>query len=243
MSAADKCPPFWVDSPHILLTEAKDFFPFHDGARRCTSTALNSFTRFGIYLGLILVVLTNRWIYFMLTVGIALLSAAAFYGMKRTHRARVGSEGFQDAAQENLLPRYPDNALIVGSEADGKYVNDVIGQGQPRTEPTPANPFMNVLLTEIGDDPMRPPAQNQAFLKRQFSNQFQDKVYGDPGDVFQKTQDQRVWVVQPNTSIPNDQESFQNWLYRVPGRTCKEGNTAVCKTGTDGSSYVYFSQA
>ena len=240
-----KCPPFWVNSPRILLTEATDFFPFHEGAKRCSTTALNSFTRFGIYLGIVLVILTNKWIYFLLSVGIAGLAAAAFYGMQKNQRLR--EEGFQspsvEAAQSNMMQRYPDNALIVGSEVDGTYVNDVIGQGQPRTDPTPANPFMNVLLTEIGDDPRRPPAQNQAFLKRQFSNQFQSQVYGDPGDVFQKTQDQRVWVVQPNTSIPNDQESFQNWLYRVPGRTCKEGNTKLCKPATDGGNLVYLSQA
>lgn len=238
--SSDKCPPFWVESPRILLTDATDFFPFHEGARRCTTTALNSFTRFGLYLGIILVILTNRWVYFILSVGIAGLSVAAYFGMKKSQRLH---EGFQAAAQDSLMAQFPDNAVVVGSEVDGKYVNDVIGQGQPRTGPTPANPFMNVLLTEIGDDPQRPPAQNQAFLKRQFSEQFQDKVYGDPGDVFQKTQDQRVWVVQPNTSIPNDQESFQNWLYRVPGRTCKEGNTAVCKSGTDGGNLVYLSQA
>ena len=238
--ASEKCPPFWVDTPHVLWTQATDFFPFHEGARRCTTTALNAFTRFGLYLGLILVLLTNRWVYFILSVGIAGLAIAAYYGMKKSQRVR---EGFQTEAQDNLMTRFPDNALVVGSEADGKYVNDVIGAGQPRTDPTPANPFMNVLLTEIGDDPQRPPAQNQAFLKRQFSEQFQDKVYGDASDVFQKTQDQRVWVIQPNTSIPNDQESFQNWLYRVPGRTCKEGNTKLCKTGTDGGNLVYLSQA
>ncbi|NBO01634.1 MAG: hypothetical protein EBV21_09325, partial [Betaproteobacteria bacterium] len=55
----------------------------------------------------------------------------------------------------------------------------------------------------------------------------------DPGDVFGKTQSQRMWVTQPVTTFPNDQESYQNWLYRVPGRTCKEGNGEVCNFVTD----------
>jgi hypothetical protein len=118
--------------------------------------------------------------------------------------------------------------LVKGIEAAGKPVADVIGQTN-RTEPTAANPFMNVLVHEIGEDPTKPPAAK--------------RLYGDPTDVFQHSQNQRVWTVQPSTSIPNDRESYQNWLYRVPGRTCKEGNSQVCKTATDGSVLPWISQA
>jgi hypothetical protein len=46
----------------------------------------------------------------------------------------------------------------------------------------------------------------------------------------------------PSTSIPNDRESYQNWLYRTPGKTCKEGNMDACTTvGTDGSQLVFLS--
>jgi hypothetical protein len=130
---------------------------------------------------------------------------------------------------------------VEGSDAADEYIPDIIGS-KKRTEPTGANPFMNVLLNEIGDDPMKPPAQDGEFLKRQFSNVFKDRIYNDPGDVFQKTQDQRVWVVQPNTSIPNDQESFQNWLFRVPGRTCKEGNARACVPATNGGTVAWLGQ-
>jgi hypothetical protein len=107
-----------------------------------------------------------------------------------------------------VVPPEPEK-LIKGIEAAGKPVEDIIGQTK-RTDPTGANPFMNVLLTEIGDNPTRPPAANGEFLKRQFSDEFQQRIYGDPGDVFQHTQNQRVWTVNPATSIPNDRDSFQN---------------------------------
>lgn len=233
------CPAFWLEDPSVLWKDATDFFPFHAGAKNCTTTALNSLTRFGLYLGLILMVFTGRVAYLCLMLGIPLMAVAAYKGMESRGNVR---EGFQGTGFPPQYPAMPESKLVVGPDVVDEYVDDVIGT-KARTLPTAANPFMNVLLTEIGDTPQRPPAKNSAFLKRQFSNQFADRVYGDPSDFFQKTQNQRVWAAQPITSIPNDQESFQNWLFRTPGRTCKEGNGAVCKPATDGSTYTYLSQA
>lgn len=234
------CPVFWTDDPHILLKEAADFFPFHKAAKQCTTTALNSFTRFGIYLGILLAFIKQDVYFLLLGVGIAIISAIAFHGMKTKGVLR---EGFQSAmGSQSVTPlqmeKFPEDGLVPGSEAADEYINDIIGTKE-RTQPTAANPFMNVLLTEIGDNPMRPPAKNGEFLKRQFSQVFKDRVYGDPGDVFNKTQNQRTWAAQPITSIPNDQESFQNWLYRTPGRTCKEGNTSVCIPATEGGQLTW----
>lgn len=234
------CPTFWTEDPKILLQEAADFFPFHAEAKRCTTTALNSFTRFGLYLGIVLGLICGSMKYLLLSATIAIVAAATYHGMKSHGVLR---EGFQSKGKgpSSTLPKFPEDGLIEGSDAAEEYVPDIIGSTK-RTTPTAANPFMNVLLTEIGDDPLKPPAENGEFLKRQFSNVFKDRIYNDPGDVFQKTQDQRVWAVQPNTSIPNDQESFQNWLFRVPGRTCKEGNSTVCVPATNGGTVAWLGQ-
>lgn len=232
------CPVFWTENPRILLQEAVDFFPFHKGAQRCTTTALNSFTRFGLYLGVLLAFLTTDWNYLLLGVGIAIIAAAAYHGMKSKGNLR---EGFSPVGSQSSTPldlgKFPEDGLVAGSDAADEYVDDIIGT-KARTQPTAANPFMNVLLTEIGDNPMRPPAENGEFLKRQFSGVFQG-IQGDPGDVFHKNQSQRTWAVQPITSIPNDQGSFQNWLYRTPGRTCKEGNARACRAATEGGALTW----
>ncbi len=233
------CPVFWTENPRILLEDAADFFPFHAKAKQCTTTALNSFTRFGLYLGIVLGLICGSTRYLLLSLTIAIVAAATYHGMKSHGILR---EGFQSKGPtSSTLPKFPEDGLLEGSDAAEEYVPDIIGSTK-RTTPTAANPFMNVLLTEIGDDPLKPPAENGEFLKRQFSNVFKDRIYNDPGDVFQKTQDQRVWAVQPNTSIPNDQESFQNWLFRVPGRTCKEGNSRVCVPATNGGTVAWLGQ-
>jgi len=218
-----------------------DFFPFTVEARTCSATALNALTRFGLYLGMILSLVYRTTSYFGITVGLAVLSVAAYYGMKSKGTLR---EGFQDIVGPTLFttPGSPSPNMVGGSDVAGSPVADVIGTTD-RTLPTGPNPFMNVLLNEIKDNPERGPAINisSSDESRRLSDVFQTRMYGDPTDVFQHNQNQRTWIVQPNTSIPNDQESFQNWLFRVPGRTCKEGNNAACRSGAEGGVVTWLS--
>jgi len=99
------------------------------------------------------------------------------------------------------------------------------------------------LVNEVLDNPTKGPAatMDTPDMARFASDQFQTRMYGDPNDVFQHTQNQRTWITQPSTSIPNDQGSFQDWLYRVPGKTCKEGNNAACRTATEGGTVTWLS--
>jgi hypothetical protein len=253
--SSTRCGTFWAENPLILAYGWKDFFPFSDAARGCTATALNSFTRFGLYLGALLALLYRNSAYLGIALGFAVIAMAAYYGMKSQGKLR---EGFSDAIgfgggplpeprtivgpTFTPTPGQPDTGLVGGVAAADRVVADVIGQSD-RTVPTAANPFMNVLVNEVLDNPTRGPAKtvDTNAMARQLSDEFQTRMYGDPTDVYQHTQDQRVWAVQPITSIPNDQGSFANWLYRVPGRTCKEGNNAACFSATEGGVVTWLS--
>jgi hypothetical protein len=100
------------------------------------------------------------------------------------------------------------------------------------------NPFHNVTIDDYKYAPNRDGAPSiltqkskdalDAFFRVQWSS--------DPTDVFGKTQSQRMFVTQPNTTIPNDQGSYQDWLYKIPGLTCKEGNMDACYGGTNGGA-------
>jgi hypothetical protein len=259
---ATRCGTFWGENPLILAYGWKDFFPFSAAAQRCTATALNSFTRFGLYLGLVLALLYRTSAYLGIALGFAIISVAAYYGMKSQGKLREGFEspaiGFGGApsifqgtleAPKTVVgvtfertPGQPDTGLVGGVAAADKNLSDVIGIAD-RTYPTAANPFMNVLVNEVLDNPGKPPAAtvDTNRMARQLSDEFQTRMYGDPTDVYQHTQDQRVWAAQPITSIPNDQGSFANWLYRVPGRTCKEGNNAACFSATEGGVVTWLS--
>ena len=111
----------------------------------------------------------------------------------------------------------------------------------PFTMPTARNPFMNVLIDEIKYNPTRPPAApiNNPVIEGTLDDVFRVQFTSDPTDVFGKTQSQRQFVAMPYTTVPNDQGSFADWLYRIPGKTCKEGGREACLPGTDGSPVTW----
>jgi len=229
-----------MDDPRILVDEATEFFPFTEHDRRCTASALNSFTRFGVYLGLALAVVRMEVTWLLVGVLFAAFSVGAWKFMEARGSVREGyaSEGFFAAPG---LDRVFDTKAPILDPRDviNEYVPDVIGlsRGQ-RTHPTPANPFMNVLVTEIGDNPYRAPAASvmSEDVRAELDTYFQTMFATDPGDVFNHSSGQRNWVAAPVTTIPNDQSAFANWLYRVPGQTFKEGNMSATQhvnTGAD----------
>jgi len=104
------------------------------------------------------------------------------------------------------------------------------------TPPTARNLFMNVLLDEIKYNPGRPEAApvDNPTVKQTLDDYFRVQWFSDPTDVFGKNQSQRQFVTQPSTTVPNDQGAFADWLYKIPGKTCKEGGREACLAGTDG---------
>lgn len=109
------------------------------------------------------------------------------------------------------------------------------------TPPTSRNLFMNVLVDEMKYNPERPEASpvGHPTVKQTMDDYFRVQWFSDPTDVFGKNQNQRQYVTQPSTTVPNDQGSFANWLYKIPGKTCKEGGRDACYGGTDGGQLVW----
>jgi hypothetical protein len=116
--------------------------------------------------------------------------------------------------------------------------DDTYDDGQLMTLPSPRNPFMNVLVDEIKYQPNRPQAASvdSPVVKATLDDYFRINWFSDPTDVFGRNQSQREFITMPSTTIPSDRESFQNWLYKIPGKTCKEGGRDACYGGTEGAA-------
>ena len=116
--------------------------------------------------------------------------------------------------------------------------DDTYDDGDLTTLPSPKNPFMNVLVDEIKYNPNRPAAASvdDPVVKSTMDDFFRVNWFSDPTDVFGKSQNQRQFITMPSTTVPNDRDSFQNWLYKIPGKTCKEGGRAACVSGTEGGA-------
>lgn len=103
------------------------------------------------------------------------------------------------------------------------------------TLPTARNPFMNVLVDEVKYNPLRPEASDVQTpqVSDTLDAFFRVQQTSDPTDIFGKSQSQRQFITQPSTSIPNDMLSYRDWLYKIPGPTCKEDTKSCTKTGSN----------
>jgi hypothetical protein len=142
------------------------------------------------------------------------------------------SEGFVNggSAPGSVQPYSPTGILAVDAHPySGPSLPDY-------TPPSARNLFMNVLLEEVKYNPDRPQAApvDNPTVKQTFDDYFRVQWFSDPTDVFGKNQSQRQFVTQPSTTVPNDQGAFANWLYKIPGKTCKEGGRQACLAATDG---------
>jgi hypothetical protein len=126
----------------------------------------------------------------------------------------------------------------VGLESLGPVPGGCKPYTPSNTPPSARNPFMNVLIDEYKYKPKRAKALSvlDPSVKITLDDFFRTEFARDPTDVFGRNQSQREFITMPSTSIPNDQESYQNWLYKIPGKTCKEGGREACLPGTDGSA-------
>lgn len=184
----------------------------------------------------------------------------AGYGSAAAKASARASEGFRDAnaspstkrpwTSEGFANVGPANGTIVsdvyGMEATLPY-NDAAPYSGPALPesmlPTARNLFMNVLLDEYKYNPERPAAApvTDPLVKQTLDDYFRVQWFSDPTDVFGKNQNQRQFVTMPSTSIPNDRDSYQKWLYALPG-TCKSGDKSACLPGTDGGPVTWLNQ-
>lgn len=215
------CDPYIWEAPFILFQTS----PIFSTSTVCMSEHLNHVVLvaiLGITLGYSLKHYTRDSMPLYVSIALALFfampSITAIYRIKYSVN-RI--EQFQDAYVEPVKKRsYPSTA----------------------TYPTARNPFMNILPDEVRYNPTRPSAASilDPAVSVSLDDFFKTEFARDPTDVFGRSQSQREFITMPSTSIPNDVDSYQNWLYKIPGKTCKEGGP--CLPGTDGAALPWLNQ-
>jgi hypothetical protein len=177
--------------------------------------------------------------------GLVLLALLMLYGRWLFAKVNVGARTVEVEAKRpktkegflaGLRPVDPDLAAQIRTSPAATI--------KQATSPTAANPFMNVLLDELTYNPTRPPAENVSDPNnvQHLDDFFRIQWKNDPTDVFGRSQSQRQFYTTPSTSVPNDQGSYQNWLYLIPGKTCKEGGRDACVPGTNGGVVTWLNQ-
>jgi hypothetical protein len=202
-SAFAEWPPFWTDEPSILFQNITALYP---SRKQSYNENLNAISRLTIVLTLILY-LTYKQSFKILATGFLTLGAVIFlHFVMNSSREMV--EGFDSTSMSN-------------SELYNLVKSNF-------TEPTEKNPVMNVLLTEIDDDPNRRMAAPafHSIVEKDINEStkdmvavnfddpaIKDRLFKDLGDKFSFEQSMRQFYATPNTTVPNDQEGFAEYCY------------------------------
>ena len=64
---------------------------------------------------------------------------------------------------------------------------------------------------------------------RSYKKHFDNNLYRDVSDIYNRNASDRNYYTMPSSTIPNDQNSFAQFLYSQD-KTCKEGNPNKCYT-------------
>ena len=216
---------FWSNDPTILFN--KDYiFELWPTTSMCYEEKLNAISRLIILLTILGYILTMSMR--ILAVGaLTLLVIFILYNMRKQKLTK------------DMLENFEDKSSVQGNEVTGmfdnkpkSFINPVTLDAVLRTEfkeGTKKNPFSNVLLTQINDEPERkaaPPAFNVDVdeditknVKRavQMMNpgikNTNKQLFGDLWQQFQLDNSLRPFNSCPNTRVTNDQGAFSQYLY------------------------------
>jgi hypothetical protein len=203
---------------------------------------LNAMSRLIIVLTLLGYLITMSYSVLLLGVislaGIAILSTATQSAATNPTGKADAKEGFSNYANYNTGRRRKNNS------SNSAMAPAPSPSGLTFQAPTPQDPLMNVLLTDIQDRPNRPAAEpafnpdverdiNQStktFAVNDMDGNtanFEDRLFRDLGDNYEFSNSMRNYFATPNTRIPNDQHAFAEFCYGSM-ISCKEGNMMAC---------------
>jgi hypothetical protein len=233
---------FWLNDPTALFNNAgiTQIVPTSDMTREAK---LNAISRMIILLTILGYLVTMSYTLILLGV-ISLAMIALLYVT-------------QNKATSNATSKAPSNATKGKKEGFSHYANYNTGRrriqpavaassspsGLTFQAPTPQDPLMNVLLTDIQDHPNRPAAEpafnpqvehainqsTQEFVVQDLGGNpdLEDRLFRDLGDNYEFSSSMRNYYATPNTRIPNDQHAFAEYCYGTM-ISCKEGNMLAC---------------
>jgi hypothetical protein len=194
---------WYNDIKHLFTKE--NYLHFFPKPEMSTKEQLNAIFRLSIYFTALMILLTGNYKYMYIIIIVGLIT----FGMNVISNTKIDKK-----SEDNL-----------------KIVNRKNTDSQC-TIPTKQNPFMNLLISEIEENPNKAQSCNieNDDIKKSVRKNFNDGLLRSESDIFQKNASDRQFYKMPNTEIINKQGEFGQWLYGG-AKSCKE-NTINCKGST-----------
>ena len=187
-----------------ILGFLQDYAKFVPMEEMTLNQKLNSIVRLALYVSLANFLIFNDASIFTVTV-CTMIITALYYMSKREYYSDYES---RSATKKTDPKNKPKDSIEC-------------------TKPNKQNPFMNVLMNEYTENPDRPEAcdVDDSIVKEKMDSAFyHEETFREIDDVFDRKTSYRQFFTMPNTQIPNRQEDYANWLYKVEGGSYKEGN-------------------
>lgn len=272
---------FWLDDPSELYKNDNytKFMPKYEMTR---NQQLNSITRMGIYMILIILIFNRGENLLFVPITLILIAIllkkfndydemgktkelGKILGIRQEHKnaeeiAKNIEYKYDDASTLKTYSELEkqddserdkiysiesgiydsDNSLHLGTKqkpsnylrdkAESLYTVDEMIDYEKNTcrRPTPDNPLMNPGVTEYGTyDPPVACNSDDEEIKESIKVNFNHELFRDVDELWERENSQRQFYTMPNTGVPNKQNEFAEWLYKLPTSSiCKEDTTA-----------------
>ena len=197
---------FWLEDPAVLFRNGA-YYKIIPTKNMNRIQVLNALTRFFLYLGILYLLFGSDLSYMLIPIA-GIIMILLLYLIQKWHQGQILSttEPFDPSPNEIVEP---------------------VGLCQA---PDKNNPFMNVTVDDLMENRNRPsacPVTNPT-VRNQMEQAFNDNLFTDVEDVFDRKHSQRQFYTMPSTTIPNEQTEFAEWLYKAP-ETCKENQLNCLK--------------
>ncbi len=211
-SPSDKNEIFWLENPNVLITNSCAFNPLSNGS---FSYNMNSYTRLIIITMIILFAVTKEVNYIYIGLFLIVLVIILYYTLKNENFSNIENlnklkelkQKSHSLLDEEMLPRRKSDYFNIKKKSN--------------------NPLKNVQLTDLN----KPPQYSKSTVSNSDMSKFIKGKMFQASDQFIFDRNTVQFNTTPNTSIPNDQTGFANWLYGTENN-CKAGSIYMHRTGT-----------
>ena len=176
----------WYEDPYTFFSDMNNWYNIIPTSDMDFNTQLNALVIFAAYFCILVVIIQKDYRAIYVLVFVCFMTWL-FHRHRQT---------------ENFKMNKVYDALNI--EKDQLHSNYCV-------KPTKDNPFMNVTLDDYKEFPNRPPACENK--EDEVKKLFKEGAPIDTGDVFGKKNGFRQFYTTPNTTIPNDVDSFKKYLF------------------------------
>jgi hypothetical protein len=242
---------FWITNPSVLYRNDNylSFFPTNQMNR---VEQLNAITRFMIYL-IILCVVVKKSKYWIQIPMMIIIFCIFLYYVFVSDKKGIERENFEDRTTDPTNPKSNKAIKRVRFESgyydsDGKLqIDEFVGSKNSNKKtknpylikqytksilrkPTSDNPFMNPTANEFNtEDPPNPSNVDDEEISNKITESFNEDLYRDIEDMYEKYNSQRQFYTIPTPSIPPDTVALAKWLYRGQEQPCKVNQSNCLK--------------